>query len=36
METSEERLNSEGFAEYERRKFGFVSDTDLEGYNLDI
>ena len=27
---------SEGFAEYERRKFGFVSDTDLDGYNLDI
>ena len=27
---------SEGFAEYERRKFGIISDTDLEGYNLDI
>lgn len=27
---------SEGFAEYERRKFGIVSDTDLDGYNLDI
>ena len=27
---------SEGFSEYERRKFGNISDTDLEGYNLDI
>ena len=27
---------SEGFAEYERRKFCIVSDTDLDGYNLDI
>ena len=27
---------SEGFAEYERRKFGNISDTDLDGYNLDI
>lgn len=26
----------EGFAEYERRKFGNISDTDLDGYNLDI
>ena len=26
----------EGFAEYERRKFGIVSDADLDGYNLDI
>ena len=27
---------SQGFAEYERRKFCIVSDTDLDGYNLDI
>ena len=27
---------SEGFAEYERRKFVNISDTDLDGYNLDI
>ena len=27
---------SEGFAEYELRKFGIVSDTNLDGYNLDI
>lgn len=27
---------SEGFAKYERRKFGIVSDTDLDGCNLDI
>ena len=27
---------SDGFAEYERRKFGIVNDTDLDGYNLDI
>ena len=27
---------SEGFAEYERRKFCIVSYTDLDGYNLDI
>lgn len=27
---------SEGFAEYERRKFGITNDTELDGYNLDI
>ena len=27
---------SEGFAKYELRKFGIESDTDLDGYNLDI
>ena len=27
---------SDGFAKYELRKFGIVSDTDLDGYNLDI
>lgn len=27
---------SDGFAAYERRKFGNISDTDLDCYNLDI
>lgn len=27
---------SEGFAEYEQRKFGNLKDTELDGYNLDI
>ena len=29
-------IYSEGFAEYERLKFGIVSNTDLDGANLDI
>ncbi len=27
---------SEGFAEYEKKKYCILNDTELDGYNLDI